>query len=101
MADAMQGGRAPAAGGSARRDVTLNLRVTAEMRDLIDRAATTLGKSRSEFILESARTHAEDVLLDRTLFALDDARYDAFLRVLDDPAPPNERLRALMRRKAP
>lgn len=101
MADAMSRGPTPAAGAVARRDVTLNLRVTAEMRDLIDRAATTVGKSRSEFILESARTHAEDVLLDRTLFALDDARYEAFLRVLDDPAPPNERLQALMRRKAP
>ena len=52
------------------------------LRDLIDRAADVFGKTRTEFILESARTHAIDVLLDQRLFKLDDEQYAAFLHAL-------------------
>ena len=84
-----------------RRDVTINVRASTQVRDLIDRAASVMGKSRSEFILETARERARDVLLDQTLFALDDARFDAFMAILDKPAPANEALRKLMAAKAP
>jgi uncharacterized protein (DUF1778 family) len=47
---------------------TLNFRVKAEDRSLIDRAAQLLGKIRTEFMLESARRAAQDALLDQTLF---------------------------------
>ena len=52
-------------------------------------------------MLDSARHSAQDVLLDRRLFALDSDAYDAFLAVLDAPPPPSDRLRALMAAKAP
>ncbi len=39
---------------------TLNIRIKAEVRDLIDRAAKSRGKNRTDFILESACTGAED-----------------------------------------
>ena len=86
---------------AGRRSVNINLRVSAPVRDLIDRAAQAMGKSRSEFMLDSARHSAQDVLLDRRLFALDSDAYDAFLAVLDAPPPPSDRLRALMAAKAP
>ena len=49
----------------------VNLRVSADDRDLITRAAEALGKNRSEFMLDAARQAARDALLDRTLFRLD------------------------------
>lgn len=87
--------------GSGRRDAVINVRLTTKLRDLIDRAAAVVGKTRSDFILESARKHAVDVLLDQRLFSLDADRYKEFLRVLDQPAEPNIRLKQLLGSKSP
>lgn len=86
---------------NGRRDTVINVRVSRMLRELIDRAADVAGKSRSEFILESARAHATDVLLDQRLFALDGERYEAFIKALEAPPAPNEKLRRLMASKAP
>ena len=79
-----------------RRDTVINVRLTKMLRDLIDRAADVVGKTRSEFILESARTHAIDVLLDRRLFTLHAEQYEAFIRTLEAPPEPNEKLKAVV-----
>lgn len=84
-----------------KRNVTINVRASAYVRDLIDFAASVTGKNRSEFMLESARAKAEDVLLDQRLFALDDKQYQRFVEILDEPAPPTDRLCELLARKAP
>ena len=86
---------------SQRRDAVINVRLTTKLRDLIDRAAEVVGKTRSDFILESARKHAIDVLLDQRLFSLDAKQYEEFLRVLDQPAEPNARLKKLFASKSP
>ena len=44
---------------------TINLRASAEQKALIDRAASRLGKTRTDFMLDSAREAAEDTLLDQ------------------------------------
>jgi uncharacterized protein (DUF1778 family) len=85
----------------ARRDVTINLRASTGLRDLIDRAAAALGQNRSEFMLDTARKRAEDVLLDQQLFELDDDRYQQFLALIDNPPEPNEALKKLLATKAP
>ncbi|TXM92802.1 DUF1778 domain-containing protein [Methylobacterium sp. WL30] len=82
-----------------RRGTTINLRVEAETRDLIDDAASVLGKTRTEFMIDTARHHAIDVLLDQRLFVLDDARHAAFVAALDAPPVARPRLSALMERK--
>ncbi|WP_029032561.1 DUF1778 domain-containing protein [Salinarimonas rosea] len=82
-----------------RRETTIHVRAPARTRDLIDQAASSLGKTRSEFILESARARAVDVLLDERLFALDEARHTTFLEALDTPPAAHPRLQALMRRR--
>jgi uncharacterized protein (DUF1778 family) len=84
-----------------RRSVTINLRASARLRDLIDRAAAALGQNRSEFMLDSVRRRAEDILLDQHLFLLDDARYEAFVRTLDHAPKPARALRNLLATKAP
>lgn len=82
-------------------NASITMRIPAQTRELIDTAAATLGKSRTEFLLDSARQHAFDVLLDRRVFNLDAAASDAFASVLAAPVEPNDALRALMTAKAP
>jgi uncharacterized protein (DUF1778 family) len=77
---------------------SINLRIEATTRQLIDDAAAILGKTRTEFMIESARRQAIDVLLDQRLFVLDPDRYDAFMHALDNPPAPGPKLRALLRR---
>lgn len=76
----------------------INLRIEANTRQLIDNAATILGKTRTEFMIDSARRQAIDVLLDQRLFALDSERFDGFMRMLDNPPAPGPKLRSLLRR---
>ena len=85
---------------ASRTDIksSLNLRIETQTRRLIDDAAAALGKTRTEFMVESARAHAIDVLLDRRLFLLDAASHDAFVHALDNPPAPGSKLRALMGR---
>ena len=80
---------------------TLNIRVKREDRGLIDRAAKTLGKTRTDFMLDAARRAAQEALVDQTLFSVSASAYARFLAKLDAPPQPNERLRRTMRAKAP
>lgn len=85
---------------AAKRE-TLNVRVKIEDRNLIDRAARLLGKSRTDFLLESARHAAQDALLDQTLFNVSPKVYAEFVARLDAPPAPNEKLRRTMTTPAP
>jgi uncharacterized protein (DUF1778 family) len=80
---------------------TLNIRIKPEVRDLIDRAAKSRGKNRTDFILESARAAAEDTLLDQVLMAVSPQAFEQFQARLDMPPNPNERLRKTMLTPAP
>lgn len=80
---------------------SINLRIDGRTRRTIDEAAKLLGKSRTEFMIDSALREATDVLLDQRLFLLDPERFDAFAAALDGPPPPDQKLRALMRRERP
>ena len=77
---------------------SINLRIESNTRQLIDEAAAILGKTRTEFMIDSARREAIDVLLDQRLFVLDAERFDAFMQLLDNPPAPGEKLKALLRR---
>jgi uncharacterized protein (DUF1778 family) len=85
----------------AQAPVTISIRAKAGQRDLIDQAADRLGRSRSDFMLEAACRHAEDVLLDQTYFALDANNFAAFQAMLDKPPAPTDRLRRTLRAQAP
>lgn len=85
---------------SAKRD-TLNLRIKPEDRSLIDRAAQFRGKTRTDFVLDAARTAAEEALLEQAVVMATPEAYTAFLERLDAPPQSNERLRQTLRSKAP
>lgn len=81
--------------------VPLNIRIKPATRNLIDRAAELLGKTRTDFMLEASERRAEEVLLDRTIFTVSPEIYAEYLIRLDAPAQPNDRLKRTMTSKAP
>jgi uncharacterized protein (DUF1778 family) len=83
------------------RGETINLRATRNQKTLIDRAAEALGRSRSDFMLETSCREAETVLLDRRYFALSTEAFRRFTAILDKPPASNPKLRRLLRTKAP
>jgi uncharacterized protein (DUF1778 family) len=83
------------------KDTLINMRVHSSTRDFIDKAAKSIGKDRSDFMLDAAYEKAQEILLDRAEFFLDDAQWEAFNRMLDNPPKPNEKLLALLATKAP
>jgi uncharacterized protein (DUF1778 family) len=82
---------------------TISLRIPVQRRELIDRAARATGKTRTEFILESAGRAAEDALLDQRMFHLNEEEHQAFMAALDAPPRPEAvaALRKLFARPAP
>lgn len=75
------------------------VRSETHVKHLIDTAAVAVGKTLSEFMLDSARQHPIDVLLAQRLFILDPEKHAAFLNALDNPPPAGTKLKALMKRK--
>ena len=85
--------------GGQTRDI--NIRAKRAQRDLIDHAADLLGKSRSDFMLETACREAADVLLDQRVFLMSEGAFTKFQAMLDAPPSENPRLRKLMETPAP
>ncbi|KRW62366.1 type II toxin-antitoxin system TacA family antitoxin [Pseudomonas sp. TTU2014-080ASC] len=83
------------------KPVPINMRVDTKKRSLIDAAVELLGTDRTSFILEAACKRAEDVIMDRQLFLLNDDAFGRFERALDDnPIRSNKCLQKLMSRPA-
>ncbi|WP_455864833.1 type II toxin-antitoxin system TacA family antitoxin [Pantoea agglomerans] len=80
-------------------DVQINIRAKEAQRALIDTAAAILHKSRTDFILDIACQAAENVILDRRMFNLDDQQYAEFIDMLDAPVTANPTLDTLLARK--
>jgi len=90
-----------AIGRTEENSVKINMRVARHQCDLIDRAAQATGKTRTEFMVESAFRAAEDALSDQRAFFADAEHYWQFSKALDAPAQSSKMLKALLFRKAP
>ena len=73
-----------------------NLRVTPDDQQLIERAVSASGLTRTDFVLQAARAAAQQVLVEQAWCTVQPERFEAFQRALDAPAKPNERLRQTM-----
>lgn len=72
----------------------LDLRLPAELKELIEQAAALVGQNVSAFILGLAVPHAREVIRDAENITLSGQDRDRFLTALDDVnAEPNEALR--------
>ncbi len=78
----------------------IEVRTTPSMKALLQRAATFSHKNVTEFLLEAGIKAAEEALVDRRLFRLDDARWQAFQAVLDRPVAKKPRLAQLLAEKS-
>jgi uncharacterized protein (DUF1778 family) len=78
-----------------------NLRVSPADDVLFRDAASVLGESVSEFLVESGRERAEMILADRTQFALDQDAWKTFGAALDRDAEAKPAVVALLRRSRP
>lgn len=85
---------------SLRKEDTIQIRTSADTKAVLNRAAALRGQKLSEFMLDSARRQAEEAILDQRAFFLDPQAHKRFLAMLDAPAKPSAKLKALMRRKA-
>lgn len=84
---------------TARKDDVIQIRASAETKAILNRAAALRGQKLSEFMLDSARRQAEEMLLDQRAFFLEPKAHEKFLAMLDAPVKPNKKLRALFQRK--
>lgn len=75
-----------------RKGDRLELRLEADRRQLLDRAAQVVGLSTSAFVLEQATLAAQQTLADQTVFVLSNEDWTAFLDLLDRPVQPVEGL---------
>jgi len=70
-----------------------NIRIKPEERRLIDRAAKSLGKTRTDFVLDAARRRADETLADRAKLSVSPDVYARFPARLDAPPQADEQLR--------
>jgi len=75
----------------------IELRTTARVKDLLQRAAAASHKNVTEFMVDAAVEAAEDALAGRRAFRLDEERWRAFEAALDRPAEAKPELAALLR----
>lgn len=68
---------------------------------IIDRAAGMRGRSRTDFVREAAVRAAEDVLMESTLFRMSPSGFNAFIKVLAEPAAAVPEMVELLKRPAP
>lgn len=78
---------------------SITLRVKPHERSLIDRACVITNRRITDFVLDAACREAQDVLLDRKLFNLDESTYEAFEHALDAPTRRHPELKKLLSRK--
>ncbi len=83
------------------RAETINLRASRKQKALIDQAAEALGRTRSDFMLDTACREAEAILLDKRYFVVPEEVFERFTTMLDHPPKENPKLRRLLETKLP
>lgn len=78
----------------------IELRTTPGTKALLLRAAASMHKNITEFLLEAGINAAEETLIERRLFQLDDEQWQAFQEVMDRPVVSKPRLAKLLAEKS-
>lgn len=85
----------------ATASTVINVRASAEVRDLIDSAASVQGKTRTDFMLEASSDKAKQVLLDQTLFNLNEDQFWKLQAMMNAPLQQNAAMMKLLSKKSP
>jgi uncharacterized protein (DUF1778 family) len=84
--------------GGRTRAERLEARVTAEQKNLIERAAALQGRSVTDFVLTSVQDAARRAIEEHHQLSLSVRDSEAFVDALLNPKPVNDRLRDTVRR---
>ena len=76
----------------------IDLRTSPEMKELIVRAASTVGMTVSAFLLGTAHERAKAILAEKEMVTLTSRDWRAFAKALDDTEKPRPKLAAAMKR---
>lgn len=76
----------------------LAVRVTAQQKQTIERAAEAMGRNVTEFSVDALTERAEEVLADRAAFGVSAEVWEEFSARLDEPARPVAELVELLKR---
>jgi len=80
-------------------DARINVRLSSDLKQTIERAAAVLGQTVSDFTISTVVREARHVIQETQLTRLSDRDRDTFLAALDDAdGKPNAALRAAARR---
>ncbi len=81
--------------------VPINMRAEEDLRNLIDQAASIVNKDRTNFILDTMRREAEDIIFDQRIFKVDQHVFEQLDAMLESPMSQNIKLTALLKSKSP
>ena len=76
----------------------IDLRTSANTKRLIVKASALAGVSISTFMVNSAQERAQQMLAQHEALTLSSQDWDKFVSVIDNPPPPNQRLKAAMKK---
>lgn len=76
----------------------LNMRLTEETRDILDRAAEAQGVDRTAFVLDAAVTRARSVILEDRIMRLSANEAEQVREILDSEIEPTPALRRAAQR---
>jgi uncharacterized protein (DUF1778 family) len=79
-----------------RRTEKLDLRVSRAAKAKLQAAAAASHRSMSDFVMESALARAEETLVERRIFGLNNEAWTSFQAALNAPVRPLPRLHALL-----
>ncbi|MFM9971729.1 MAG: DUF1778 domain-containing protein [Burkholderiales bacterium] len=76
----------------------ITARVPAQVQDRLELAASMVGTTVNQFIVQSALREAERVLEQERVIRLSALDASAFIKALENPPPPNAKLKAALKR---
>jgi len=74
----------------------ITARVPIQVRETLETAASIVGATVNQFIVQTALREAERVIEQERIIRLSARDAEAFLRALDNPPPPNDELTATL-----
>ena len=74
----------------------INVRATADAKNVIEQAANLLGLSVSSFMMQSSFERAQDLLKSNHELKVNNADRDMLMNLLENPRPVNDEMKKLM-----
>lgn len=78
----------------------ITARVPAQIQDTLETAAAMVGATVNQFVVQTALREAERVIEQERVIRLSARDAGMFIRALENPPPPNARLKAALKRYA-